>query len=118
MKTTQLLALKSAERFIIAELATKEKSHLPNPTEAEQADLTAAMEVKQIVQRAIVAGEIEPDLRGEMLAALKDQHGAIDSLLARVIGLDSTFRPTKCPEWALLVKANDVIRKIESCQST
>ncbi len=71
MKSPQLSALKSCERFILTDLAIKEKSYLPNPTEAEQADLIAAMEVKQIVQAAIVAGEIEPDLRGEMLEALK-----------------------------------------------
>ncbi len=71
MKSLQLSALKSAERFILTEIATREKSYLPDPTEAEQRDLSDALEVKQIIQRAIVSGEIEPDLRVEMLAALK-----------------------------------------------
>ncbi len=71
MKSLQLSALKSAERFVLAELAVREKSYLPDPTEAEQRDLSEALEVKQIIQRAIVDGELQPDLRGEMLEALK-----------------------------------------------
>ncbi len=71
MKSLQLSALKSAERFVLAELAVREKSYLPDPTEAEQRDISEALEVKQIIQRAIVSGEIEPDLRGEMLEMLK-----------------------------------------------
>ncbi len=71
MKSLQLSALKSAERFVLAELATREKSYLPNPTEAEQRELSDAVETKQIIQAAIVDGELQPDLRVEMLAALK-----------------------------------------------
>ncbi len=71
MKSPQLIALKSAERFVIAELAVRENSYLPMPSAAEQRDISDAVEVKQIIQRAIVAGELEPDLRVEMLAALK-----------------------------------------------
>ncbi len=71
MKSLQLIALKSAERFVIAELAVRENSYLPMPSAAEQRDISDAVEVKQIIQRAIVDGELQPDLRVEMLAALK-----------------------------------------------
>jgi len=71
MRSLQLSALKSAERFVLAEIAVREKSYLPDPTEAEQADLSEAVKTKQIIQNAIVDGEIQPDLRVEMLEALK-----------------------------------------------
>jgi hypothetical protein len=57
-KSPQLLALKSAERFIQAELEVRRKSYLPNPTEAEAIDLDDALECYRIVQDAIVKGEI------------------------------------------------------------
>jgi len=64
MKSLQLSALKSAERFVLAEIHM-----LQTPSNASR--LAEAIETKQIIQRAIVAGEIEPDLRAEMLEALK-----------------------------------------------
>ncbi len=64
MKSLQLSSLKSAERFVLAEIEQREAG---GPSKY----LSEALDVKQIIQRAIVSGEIEPDLRGEMLEALK-----------------------------------------------
>lgn len=60
MKSQQLIALKSAERLILAVI-----------TDIDSVKLSDAFETKRIVQRAIVDGELQPDLFGEMLAALK-----------------------------------------------
>lgn len=57
MSGPQLLALKSAERFVGEELRVREKSYLPNPTEEEQFLIFAAQDVLSIIQRAIVQGE-------------------------------------------------------------
>ena len=58
-KSPQLLALKSAERFVIAKLDTLKRSYLPNPIESEIAELFEAQNVLSIIQDAIVKGEIE-----------------------------------------------------------
>ena len=57
VKSPCLAACKSAERFIRAEIKVKEQSYLPDPTEAERADMEAAFETLAIVQRAIVIEE-------------------------------------------------------------
>ncbi len=116
MKSPQLLALKSAERFILAELATKEKSYLPNPTEAEQADLTAAMEVKQIVQRSIVDGELQPDCRCELLSTLKRALQALNTAKSFNTGLptlDGRFFTRGLGSYALCSEIEAVIRRAE-----
>lgn len=64
MKSLQLSALKSAERFVLAEIEQREAG---GPSEY----LSDALNTKRIIQHAIVAGELEPDVRVEMLEALK-----------------------------------------------
>ena len=64
MKSLQLSALKSAEKFVIAEVEQREAG-------GPSACLSNAVETKQIIQRAIVDAEIQPDLRVEMLETLK-----------------------------------------------
>ena len=71
MKSPQLSALKSAERFVIAERKVREHSYLPNPTDAERRDLEDAIETQGIIQRAIVQGETTPDPMPELLKACK-----------------------------------------------
>lgn len=42
----------------------------------------------------------------ELLNAVEKQHRAIDWLLARLIELDPTFRPTKSAVWPLIIDAS------------
>lgn len=71
MKSPQLTALKSAERFVLAERKVRENSYLPDPTDAERLDLEDALETQMIIQRAIVHGETTPDPLPDLLAACK-----------------------------------------------
>lgn len=64
MKNLQLSALKSAERFVLAEIDQREAG---GPSEY----LSDALETKRIIQRAIVDAELQPDLRSDMLITLK-----------------------------------------------
>lgn len=44
-----------------------------------------------------------------LLEACKAQHNAIDWLMARLIGLDPEFRPTKSPVWETVLLGNAAI---------
>ena len=52
--------------------------------------------------------------KSEILSALKDQHKAIDWLLAKVIASEKDFYPSKSPVWPLLLHGNKVINALES----
>lgn len=62
MKSPQLLALESAERFVREELETRTSSYMPNPTEAEQRDLFDAQNVLAIIQHALLAAPTKEKL--------------------------------------------------------
>lgn len=50
----------------------------------------------------------------EMYEALKLQHRAIDILMAKLITIDPTFRPTKSGSvWEACSKGHDVIKRVE-----
>lgn len=62
--------------------------------------------VPSLVNARLIAAA--PDL----LAACQAQHKAIDYLLARLITLDDSFRPTQCAEaWPAAVAGNAAIQK-------
>lgn len=60
MKSAQLSALKSAERFVIGAM------DVTDPIEKSAFVRQYGLETKQIIQRAIVDAELQPDLRVEM----------------------------------------------------
>ena len=47
----------------------------------------------------------------KMLEALEKQHKAVDWLLARVIELDSDFKPTKSPVWDAVTEAYEIMKE-------
>lgn len=51
--------------------------------------------------------------RDQVLTALEGQHRAIDGLLARLIEVDETFRPTKWNGWAAVVRGADAIKSLQ-----
>ena len=52
--------------------------------------------------------------REEILAVLKAQHDAIDSLFALAISLDRKFMPTKSGHvWDVCLAGNELIKKLE-----
>lgn len=48
----------------------------------------------------------------EMKTMIRDQHNAIDYLLARLIELDKEFMPTKCSVWPVVVQGKALLDKI------
>ena len=117
MKSPQLAALKSAERFVIAERKVREHSYLPNPTEAERRDLEDVIETLGIIQRAIVHGETTPDPLPDLLAACKWFVAQLESgELVRDISRDAQADwPMRMMRFTLdLQKAVSVTSKAES----
>jgi hypothetical protein len=53
----------------------------------------------------------------ELLAALKAEHRAADWLLARLIELDPSFRPTQSPVWAAIAEGSAAIAKATGKQA-
>ena len=47
----------------------------------------------------------------DLLEACQEQHQAIDWLMAKVIGLDPTFLPSKSVVWEAMLKGNAAIAK-------
>lgn len=48
----------------------------------------------------------------ELIQAARAQHHALDVLMARLIVLDPTFRPTKSPAWNAVVQAHDLLARL------
>lgn len=48
----------------------------------------------------------------EMTTMIRDQHKAIDYLLARLIALDKRFMPTQCAVWPVVVQGKALLDKI------
>lgn len=47
-----------------------------------------------------------------VLATMKQQHEALDSLLAKNVMRDPMYMPSKQPEWAAVVQGNTVIKML------
>lgn len=72
MKSLQIAALKSCERFVKrVQCQNTTRSISDQIPETEVSLQSEAVETLQIIQRAIVWGELQPDLRLDMLTTLK-----------------------------------------------
>ena len=119
MKSPQLTALKSAERFVLAERKVRETSYLPDPTDAERLDLEYVLETQMIIQRAIVHGETTPDPLPDLLATCKWFIAELESgNLVRDISRDAQADwPMRMMRFTLdLQKAVSAIAKAESLE--
>ncbi len=119
MKSLQLSALKSVERFVlrfISQPTTHAIGDLIPPSESDL--MREALETKQIIQRAICDGELQPDHRMELLSTLKRALQALNTAKSFNTGLPTLDTPEGCEKdqrgissYALCSEIEAVIRR-------